>query len=644
LLSHAHAPLHYWDDAFQSACYLINRLPTSVLNFHSPFEKLFNTSPDYLFLKTFGCACWPNLRPYNTHKLQPRSSQCLFLGYSLLYKGYKCLHLPSGRLYISRDVIFEENNFPFQKSSPSSPPISSTFPSTHQTLAMVQSILPSGPCTVPHRVHASPTHGPPLETSIQAHFPSLQEAHATPSPTQNREPISHSAAVHNILEQSQTREQLSHITPEILAPIEPLSTLNPAEPSLTSTHPMTTRSKNQIHKPHIPTDGTVRYPVPKALLAVAESSSIDAEPTYFTSAVKSPAWSKAMNLEFDALLKNQTWQLVPPHSSQNLIGCKWVFRTKRKADGSVERHKARLVAKGFHQQPGVDYDETYSPVVKPTTICTVLSITISSGWPLCQIDIQNAFLHGTLTEQVFMTQLPGYHHPSYPHHVCKLQKALYELKQAPRAWFSRLSTRLIALGFHGSRSDSSLFIYKDSGMIMYVLIYVDDIIITCSKPTAIDALLHSLTADLLGNLNFFLGVEVIPNSQGAMLSQQRYILDLLTRTKMVDAKPVTTLMASSTSLSAFDREPFPDHTLFRSTMGALQYLSLTRPDIAFCVNKLSQFMHKPTLLHWQSVKRLLRYLKLTIQFGIQIYRNSNSSIHAFSDEDWAGFKDDRLHW
>ena len=145
-----------------------------------------------------------------------------------------------------------------------------------------------------------------------------------------------------------------------------------------------------------------------------------------------------------------------------------------------------------------------------------------------------------------MTQPPGYHHPFYPYHMCKLQKALYRLKQAPWAWFSRLSTRLIALGFHGSRSDSSLFIYKDSHMTMYVLIYVDDIIITCSKPPAIDALLHSLTVDFavkdLSNLNFFLGVEVIPNSQGAMLSQQRYILDLLTRTKMVDAKPVTTPM------------------------------------------------------------------------------------------------------
>ena len=229
-----------------------------------------------------------------------------------------------------------------------------------------------------------------------------------------------------------------------------------------------------------------------------------------------------MNLEFDTLLQNQTWTLVPSHPSQNIIGCKWVFRVKRHADGSVERHKARLVAKGFHQQSRVNYDETYSPVNKPTTVRTVLSIAISSGWSLRQIDIQNAFLHDNLSEEVFMSQPPGYQHPLYPNHVCKLQKAIYGLKQAPRAWFSCLSTKLLELGFHGSRSDSSLFIYKTKSLTIYILIYVDDIIITSSQPVAIDDLLHSLTAEFtvkdLGTLNFFLGVEVISNPQGILLS------------------------------------------------------------------------------------------------------------------------------
>jgi hypothetical protein len=361
-------------------------------------------------------------------------------------------------------------------------------------------------------------------------------------------------------------------------------------------------------------------------------------------ASKSREWRQAMNLEFDALLQNHSWTLVPSHPSQNLIGCKWVFRVKRKADGSVERHKARLVAKGFHQQSGVDYDETYSPVIKPTTVRTVLSIAISFGWSFHQIDIHNAFLHGTLFEEVFMSQPLGYQHPIYPTHVCKLQRVIYGLKQAPRAWFSRLSTKLLELGFHGSRSNFSLFIYKHKSLTMFILIYVDDIIITSSQPSAIDDLLISLTHDSavkdLGPLNFFLSVEVLSTPHGILLSQQRYIMDLLIRTKMNEAKPITIPMASTTSLSAFDGEPFPDHTLYRSTVGALQYLGLTRPDIAFPVNKLSQFMQKPTLLHWQSVKRLLRYLKQTIHFDLHISRSSAPLIQAFFDADWAGSRDD----
>jgi hypothetical protein len=363
---------------------------------------------------------------------------------------------------------------------------------------------------------------------------------------------------------------------------------------------MITRSKNQISKPKIPTDGTIRYPLPTALVAVTTGPLSISEPTCFTMAVKSREWRNAMNLEFDALLCNQTWTLVPSHPSQNLIGCKWVFRVKRKAVGTIERHKARLVAKGFHQQFGVDYDETYNPVIKPTTVHTVLSLAISSGCCLRQIDIQNAFLHGNLSEEVFMSQPPGYKHSLYPNHVCKLQRAIYRLKQAPRAWFSRLSNKLLDLGFHGSRSDSSLFIYKTTSLTMFILIYVDDIIITASKPESIDDLLLSLTHDFavkdLGNLNFFLGIEVLSNPHGIILSQHWYIIDLLHRTKMSEAKPITTPMASTTSLSAFEGELFPDVTLYRSTVEALQYLALTRPDIAFTATSYLSSCKSPYFL------------------------------------------------
>uniref|UniRef100_A0A2N9GH75 Reverse transcriptase Ty1/copia-type domain-containing protein n=1 Tax=Fagus sylvatica TaxID=28930 RepID=A0A2N9GH75_FAGSY len=501
------------------------------------------------------------------------------------------------------------------------------------------------------RAEVSPQQRPPTGSSsqIQPIQPIVtQTQQLLPNPAQNPSltiiPESPSSLPDNLSpidpeNSSTTSPEISSTTPPEISSIP----ANPPPPP--PTHPMKTRSHHQISKPKHYTDGTVRYPIPKALLAEVTHESELPEPTCYTSASKSPHWRRAMNIEFDALLKNHTWQLVPSSPSQNIIGCKWVFRIKRHADGSIERFKARLVAKGFHQQPGIDYGETYSPVIKPTTVRAILSIAISAGWAIRQIDIQNAFLHGHLSEDVFMAQPPGYQHPSYPNHVCKLKKAIYGLKQAPRAWFSRLSSQLLQLGFHGSLSDSSLFIYKSKSFTMFILIYVDDIIITCSNPTEIDELLLLLQSDFavknLGKLHYFLGVEVIPNAHGAFLSQQRYILDLLKRTKMIDAKPVSSPMASTTSLTAHEGESFSDVTLFRSTVGALQYLSLTRPDIAFPVNKLSQFMHKPTVIHWQSAKRLLRYLKQTLHFGLQIYRSSCNTLQAFSDADWAGSRDDR---
>jgi hypothetical protein len=409
------------------------------------------------------------------------------------------------------------------------------------------------------------------------------------------------------------------------------------------THPMCTRSMNIIIQQRQLTDGTIRYPIPRVLLAETQSAGV--EPTCFSKAIIVPKWRNAMQVEFNALLQNQTWVLVPPQSSHNVVGRKWVFKLKRRADGSIERHKARLVAKGFHQQAGLDYSETYSPVVKPTTIRTVLSIAHSSGWPLKQIDIQNAFLHGFLSEDVYMVQPPGFINPNCPQHVCKLQKALYGLKQVPRAWFSRLSTILLQLGFVGSKADSSLFIYRNKNVTMYILIYVDDIIITASVPVAITELLQLLSTDFavkeLGDLHYFLGVEVIKVKSGLLLSQRRYILDLLKKTNMIEAKPITSPMASSSTLSAFTGDPVEDPSLYRSTVGSLQYLSLTRPDLSFVVNRVFQFMHRPLKPHWQAVKRILRYLKHTPSHGLLLHRTSSTTLAAYSDADWAGCSDDR---
>ena len=256
-----------------------------------------------------------------------------------------------------------------------------------------------------------------------------------------------------------------------------------------------------------------------------------------------------------------------------------------------------------------------------------------------QLDVQNAFLHGILEEEVFMRQPPGYEDKKSPYYVCKLDKALYGLKQAPRAWYSRLSLQLKYLGFIASRADTSLFIYNKAGVVIFVLIYVDDIIVASSSQSATNALLHDLSSEFalkdLGDLHFFLGIEVKKTQDGIVLNQEKYILELLSRMGMKNCKPMSTPLSSSESLSAYEGEPLQEEesTRYRSTVGALQYLTLTRSDISFAVNKVCQFLHAPTTVHWTAAKRIVRYVKNTLSIGLNFSKSSSTILSAFSDSD-----------
>jgi hypothetical protein len=190
-----------------------------------------------------------------------------------------------------------------------------------------------------------------------------------------------------------------------------------------------------------------------------------------------------MQTEFDALQANQTWTLIPRPPHANIITGKWLFKNKLNPDGSLERRKARWVVRGFSQRPGVDFHQTFSPVVKPASIRTVLHLAASRSWPVHQLDVKNAFLHGNLAEHVYCHQPAGFVDPARPHHVCQLVKSLYGLKQAPHAWFQRLGAHLRSLGFTATSSDSSLFVFKDGAALAYLLVYVDDIILTASSAT-----------------------------------------------------------------------------------------------------------------------------------------------------------------
>jgi histone deacetylase 1/2 len=246
-----------------------------------------------------------------------------------------------------------------------------------------------------------------------------------------------------------------------------------------------------------------------------------------------------------------------------------------------------------------------------------------------------------------MQQPPGFVEKSKENYVCKLDKALYGLKQAPRAWYSRLSTKLIDLGFRPSRADTSLFIFNKGGIFMYILVYVDDIIVVSSTEQATTALLKDLQKDFalkdLGDLHYFLGIEVNKVRNGILLTQHKYATDLLKKVGMTDCKAVSTPLSTSEKLSLHEGSLLgpEDATKYRSIVGVLQYLTLTRPDIAFSVNKVCQFLHAPTTVHWAAVKRILRYIKQNTQLGLNIHRSMSTLVSAFSDADWAGNVDDR---
>jgi len=361
-------------------------------------------------------------------------------------------------------------------------------------------------------------------------------------------------------------------------------------------------------------------------------------------ALSEPRWKAAMTDEFNALVRNKTWILVPRNSDDRVINTKWVFKVKHAEDGSVQRLKARWVANGMRQIEGCDYDQTFSPVVKANSIRIVFTIAISRNWVMKQIDVSNAFLHGNIDERILVTQPVGFEDATFPNHVCLLKKALYGLKQSPRMWYRRLREFLIQIKFFESYSDPSLFICKDGKDVMFLFSYVDDIVLTGSSATMVDSVIQKMAGEFaireLGNVNFFLGIHVCRTPGGLHLSQQKYLRNLLESCGMIHSKPASTPMLQGGTFPDEEGQS-PDQRDYRRIIGSLQYLTLTRPDIQYSVNKLSQFLTSPSSGHWVAMKRLLRYLAGTQQLGITLNKVRDFNITCYCDADWGGDLMDR---
>ncbi|CAM8890455.1 unnamed protein product [Rhodiola kirilowii] len=347
-----------------------------------------------------------------------------------------------------------------------------------------------------------------------------------------------------------------------------------------------------------------------------------------------------MNKEINALADNNTWSISELPQGAHAIACKWIFRVKYHSDGSIERHKARLVAKGFTQVEGIDYHDTFPPVVKMTTVRCLLAIAAVQNWPICQLDIDNAFLHGDLREEVYMLTPPEFYMKEKQKGlVCKLQRSIYGLKQASRQWFLRFSDSLIQFGFIQSIEDYSLFTLKRTGEFIIILVYIDDVVVTgtCSMIIQeIKAFIHEkFRIKYLGNVKYFLGIEVAISKDGIFINQRKYALDILEDHNYTDSKPVKTPLETKHGLSISTASALSDPTIYRKLVGKLIYLTVTRPNLAFDVHTLSQFMANPTEDHLRAAHRLLRYIKSAPAHVIFFSASSNLSLQGLCDADWA---------
>lgn len=460
-------PIEFWAECALTACFLINRTPSKLLSDKTPFEMLFSRPPVLDQLRVFGCLCYAHNLDHHGDKFASRSRRCVFLGYPYGKKGWRLYDLDNETVFSSRDVVFHEDEFPFQKPSTEPTP-------AELTLSATQLIdeLESTPT-----IHTDTNLEPITHTTDTEPHTSTEEDDPVITNTETNDRLGRGF---------RNKKPSSRLTDFIVDTIKPVSnnTVSINTVMITSLTTSTSAPSTTSGMDHPLSNYHTYDRFSHSHRSYLVAPSVATEPRSYKEAMQDKAWKDAMRAEIDALELNQTWDIQELPPGKIALGCKWVFRVKLKADGTLERYKARLVFLGNNQIKGIDYGETFAPVAKMTTVRIFLDLAAKQDYEVHQMDVHNAFLHGDLEEEVYIKLPPGFRSDT-DNRVCRLRKSLYGLKQAPRCWFSKLAMALRVFGFVQSKSDYSLFIYTKSGTTLRVLVYVDDLIIAGNSSTSI---------------------------------------------------------------------------------------------------------------------------------------------------------------
>ncbi|KAJ0459040.1 putative RNA-directed DNA polymerase [Helianthus annuus] len=599
----------------------------------SPYECMFGFKPSLEHLRNFGCLCFSTILN-ESDKFAYHADKCVLIGYSNTKKGYKLWSLDEKKVFFSRDVKFYEHVYPFKSK-----------------FVTDKSVVDKG------LNHINFFDSYEMLTTEFSQNPNDEEGIAEPHGTisDDQQPVPSTSATPSSIESSHglgssVESSVRMESGRAEDTVVPTDEVHPSEGSVSD---LRRSSRNTVLPKRFDDfvlNSNVKYDIGKVVsynCLSAENYCFTSklnklsEPSSFGEASKDSRWVDAMNLEMEALLRNNTWEIVDLPVGRKPIGCKWIYKIKYKANGEVERYKARLVAKGYSQREGLDFGETFSPVVKMVTVRCVLSIAVQNGWTLFQLDVNNAFLYGAISEDVYMTPPEGYFTEG-KNKVCKLIKSLYGLKQAPRKWNEKLTSVLLSVGFVQSVCDHSLYTLSKGSVFIILLVYVDDIVITGNNNDEIGKIKQMLSDAFhikdLGILKYFLGIEVLYGKHDLCLSQRKYCLELLSEYGYLGCKPVSTPIELSSlvnSKTESNTDSVVDTTNYQKLVGKLIYLSLTRPDISYAVQFLSQFMHSPTEGHLRIALRLLRYLKSSPGLGIVFKKGVDLLLTCYADSDWA---------
>ncbi|KAM0824008.1 hypothetical protein ACQ4PT_016362 [Festuca glaucescens] len=614
LLKQREMPAVFWGEAVLTAVYILNRSPTKALDGRTPYEAWHGRKPAVSHLRVFGCLAFAKELGH-IGKLDDRSTPGVFIGYSEGSKAYRILDPKTQRVRTSRDVVFTEGRgWAWGKAvEGSSPSTYDDFIVEYVHFEAAGGVGSSSSTSLPTSVPKSPST-PVVATPPQPASPRTPAPAVTPPGTSTPAHVEHS-------------------------PVEFASPLSHDGERIDAYHggePLRYRTMENLLG-----DQPVPGQVPRDLEAQLQLARDDGEPQSFVEAERDAAWRAAMQLEMDAVEKNRTWELADLPRGHRAITLKWVFKLKRDEAGAIVKHKARLVARGFLQQEGVDFDDAFAPVARMESVRLLLALAAQEGWRVHHMDVKSAFLNGDLKEEVYVQQPPGFAIPGHEGKVLRLRKALYGLRQAPRAWNAKLDSTLKTMGFEQSPHEAAVYRRGSGGNTLLVGVYVDDLVITGIKDAEVAAFKEEMKATFqmsdLGLLSFYLGIEVHQDHSGITLRQTAYAKRIVELAGLTECNPALTPMEERLKLSRDSTTEEVDATQYRRLVGSLRYLAHTRPDLAFSVGYVSRFMERPTTEHLQAVKRIIRYIAGTLDHGLH-YPRCPGAAHfvGYSDSDHAG--------